>query len=214
MCLLLYSSLEIIPFIILCIFYCKLPNPSISSKDLKFWTQHFVSNFSSLKALNKYLFVSINENLWKHLNIFVSISILSGVLPSSHKTLILLVNFLTTSICLHIDISNCSILFTKISFFIESPQHSHAYRMNGFTKESKSFKICTNCFLFWFALHFMYWKLCFLVFLNQVFNANTFFSDGFAISVSLCPIIKLINFFYSILLLIKYDDFCFLQIKI
>ena len=89
----------------------------------KFWTQPFLSNSSSVKALNKYPFVSIDGNLWKYLNIFVSIFILSGVLPSFDKTLILVVNFLTPNICLHIDIWNCSILFAKISFFIESPQH-------------------------------------------------------------------------------------------
>ena len=45
----------------------------MSSKDFKSWTQPFVSNFSSLKALNKYLFASINGNIWKYLKNFVSI---------------------------------------------------------------------------------------------------------------------------------------------
>ena len=75
-----------------------------------------------------------------YLNIFVSIFVLRGLLPSPDKTLIMLINFSTISICQHIDIWNCSILFAKISFFKESSQHSHAYRMTSFTKESTSLR--------------------------------------------------------------------------
>ena len=135
----------------------------------------FVSNYSSLKALNKYLFVSINEYIWEYLNTFVFIFILSGVPPSSNKTLILLIKLFTPCICLHIDIRNCSISFVKISFFIESPQHSYAYKMTGFTKKSTSLRYLRIAFSFDLLKIFCIENHVFLPFLNQVFNANIFF---------------------------------------
>ena len=69
--LLLYSSLGITRFIVLSIFWIKLPKPSLPIMVLKLWTQSFLTNSSTLKGLDKYLFVSINENLWKHLSILV-----------------------------------------------------------------------------------------------------------------------------------------------
>ena len=51
----------------------------------------FLFNTSFLKTLDKYLVTSVYGNLCKYLNNFVSKFTFSGVLPSSDKTLILLV---------------------------------------------------------------------------------------------------------------------------
>ena len=174
----------------------------MSSKDFNFWALPFVSNSSSLKALNKYLFVSINGNIWKYLNVFVWISILSGVIASSDKTLILLVNSLTPSICLHIDIWNCTILFAKISFFIESSQHPYTYRTAGFTKETTSLRYVPIVFSFDLLSIFLYWKPCFLAFLKQILNANTFFSWWYKHKTRIVILIWNLNFFSPIIKLV------------
>ena len=197
------------------IFCHKLLNPSLPCKDFKFWTKPFASNCSSLKALSKYPFVSITWNLWKYLNIFVSISILSSVFQNFDKTLILLVNLLAPNICLHIDISIAQFYFQKSGI-------TPAYRMTGFTKESTSLRCVPIGFPFELLNKFCVENHVFLPFLIRFSSQHIFlwwYKCKTQIGILACnfnlfsPIIKL-KFFCSIPLLIKYDNICFLQIKI
>ena len=68
-------------------------------------------------------------------------------------------------------------LFAKISFFIDSPQHLHAYMITGFTKESTSLRYVPIRFSFDLLNIFCIENHVFLAFLNQVFNANLLFPD-------------------------------------
>ena len=61
--------------------------------------------------LHRYVFsYEKGKVLKQYLNIYVSMYILNGTLPSSAKTFMLLVIFLTPNTCLHSDICNCSTL--------------------------------------------------------------------------------------------------------
>ena len=75
-------------------------------------SQVYISNWLStpnllfqflFMALRRYMFSSKKEKGCRYLNICVSMYILNGSLPSSAKTYILLVAFLTPNACLHSD---------------------------------------------------------------------------------------------------------------
>ena len=68
-------------------------------------------------------------------------------------------------------------LFAKISFFIDSPQHLHAYMITGFTKESISLRYVPIRFSFDLLNIFLLKTMFFLPFLIRFSMPTYFFPD-------------------------------------